>query len=118
MNAIQTAALVLIAVSLLPLVICLTKMHLLKKYKAKAVVTTASIVSSEKRSGFKNSTYYILDIKYAVIENGLLYPAQTISRKKYETGDTIPLMYLPHDPEIIKLILASCLNGCCRSVLY
>jgi hypothetical protein len=113
MDPIQTAALILIIVSVLPLVICLIKMHLLKKYKAKAVITTASVVSSEKRRGIKNSTYYLLGINYTAIENGLQYSGQTISRKKKEPGDTIPLMYLPDDPgnfktdfdQVLKLML-------------
>ncbi|MES2849151.1 MAG: DUF3592 domain-containing protein [Bacteroidota bacterium] len=97
MNIIQTAALILIVTGLLPLAICLIKIRLLKKYKAKATITTALVTASEKRRGFKNSTYYLLDIDY-IIHTGIKYSGQTISWKKYAAGDNIPLMYLTDDP--------------------
>ena len=97
MDAIQTAALVLMIAGVLPLVTCLIKIYLLKKYKAKAAVTTALVTASEKRRGIKNSTYYLLDIQY-IIHTGIQYSAQTISWKKYAAGDTLPLMYLTNDP--------------------
>jgi hypothetical protein len=102
MNAIQAATIILFAASLLPLAICLVKMQQLKKYKAKAAVTTASVAASQKRRGMKNSTYYLLDIKYT-IDTGVQYSAQTISWKKYAAGDTIPLMYLPAEPGNFKI---------------
>ena len=61
-------------------------------------VTTALVTASEKRRGFKNSTYYFLDIKYKLVDTGEQYSAQTISWKKYAAGDTMPLMYLTNDP--------------------
>ena len=97
MNAIQTAALVLMTAGVLPLVTCLIKMYLLKKYKAKATIITALVTASEKKRGIKNSTYYLLDIQY-IIQTGIQYSAQTISWKKYAAGDILPLMYLTNDP--------------------
>jgi len=101
MDPIQTAALVLVTISFLPLVICFVQMHRLKKYKAKATVTNALVTAFEKKRGYKNSTYYLLDIQY-IIHTGIQYSGQTISWKKYEAGDNIPLMYLTHDPGNIK----------------
>jgi Protein of unknown function (DUF3592) len=97
MNAIQTAAAILMAASLLPLAVCVIKIYLLKKFKARATITAAAILKSEKRRGFKNATYYLLDIQYT-INTGVQYSAKTISWKKYAAGDTMPLMYLPADP--------------------
>lgn len=97
MDPIQTAALVLMIISCLPLVMCLVKIHLLKKYKAKATITTALVTGAEKKRGVKNSTYYLLDISY-LIHTGVQYTAKTISWKKYAAGDSIPVMYIPHDP--------------------
>ena len=97
MNAIQTAVLVLMVASVLPLVTCFIKIYLLKKYKAKATITTALVTASEKKRGIKNSTYYLLGIQY-IIHTGIQYSAQTISWKKYAAGDTLPLMYLTNDP--------------------
>ena len=57
MDPIQTAALVLVIISFLPLVICLVKINLIKKYKARATITTALVTASEKKRGIKNSTY-------------------------------------------------------------
>jgi len=101
MNVIQGTALFIFTTSLLPLAICLIKIYQLKKYKAKATITTASILKSEKRRGFKNSTYYLLDIQY-IIHTGIQYSGQTISWKKYEAGGHIPLMYLTEEPGNIK----------------
>ncbi len=97
MDPIRTTALVFMIISFLPLVICLIKIHLLKKYKAKATITTASVTSSEPRRGYKNATYYLLDIQY-IIHTGIQYSGRTISRKKYATGDSMPLMYLTDEP--------------------
>jgi uncharacterized membrane protein len=97
MDPIQTAALVLMIISFLPLAICLVKMHGLKKYKAKATITTAQVTASEKRRGIKNSTYYLLSLQY-IIHTGIQYSGQTISWKKYAAGDNIPLMYVTNDP--------------------
>ena len=118
MNAIQTAALVLMTAGVLPLVTCLIKMYLLKKYKAKATTTTALVTASEKRRGIKNSTYYMFGIKYKTIDTGVQYSAQTISWKKYAAGDILPLMYLTNDPGTSKQILVNRLNGCFLSALY
>lgn len=101
MDPIQTAALVLMVISLLPLVICLVKIHLLKKYKAKATITTALVTGSEKKRGAKNSTYYLLDIRYNS-HTGVQYTAKTISWKKYAAGGNMPLMYVTHDPGSFK----------------
>lgn len=98
MNAIQTAALILMITSLLPLLVCLVKIHLLKKYKAKATTTTALVTASEKRRGIKNSTWYLLGIQYRLVDTGEQYTGQTISWKKYAAGDNMPLMYLTADP--------------------
>lgn len=97
MDPIQTAALVLMIISLLPLSICLVKMHLLKKYKAKATITSALVTASETKKGMKNSTWYLLDIQY-ITHAGIQYSAQTVSWKKYAAGHHIPLMYLTDDP--------------------
>lgn len=101
MDTIQIAAVVLMAISFLPLVICLVKIHLLKKYKAKATVTNALVTAVEKKRGYKNAAYYLLNIQY-VIHTGIQYSGQTISGKKYQTGDYISLMYLRDDPGNIK----------------
>jgi len=98
MNLIQTIALVLLLTSTLPLLFCLIKIYRLKKFKAKAVLTRALVTAAEKRSGFKNSNYYLLTIKYKVNDTGLHYSAQKISGKKYTAGEQVPLMYLPDDP--------------------
>ena len=97
MNAIQAAALFIFIAGLLPLTICLVKIRLLKKYKAKATITTALVTASETKKGFKNSTYYLLNIQY-IIHTGIQYAGQTISWKKYAAGDNIPLMYVTDDP--------------------
>lgn len=97
MDPIQTAALVLILISFLPLVICIIKMNRLKKYKAKATITTAIVTASQKKRGFKNSTYYLLDISYST-DTGIQYSGQTITWKKYAAGDSLPLMYVTNDP--------------------
>jgi|GEM_PF-2793834 len=101
MNPIQTTALILVIISLLPLMICIVQMHRLKKYKANATVTNALVTAAEKKRGFKNAAYYLLSIQY-IIHTGIPYSGQTISWKKYEAGDYIPLMYLTHDPGNIK----------------
>jgi hypothetical protein len=102
MNPVQTAALIISTAGALPLLICFIKMYLLKKFKAKAAITTALVTASEKRRGLKNSTYYLLQIKYSAIGTGVQYSAQTIEWKKYAAGDTIPLMYLLDKPEKFK----------------
>lgn len=102
MNIIQGTALFLMIISLLPLVMCLIKMHLLKKYKAKATITTALVTASEKRRGVKGSVYYLLGIQYKVTGTGIQYTAQTFSVKKYKAGDEIPLMYITNDPSNFK----------------
>ncbi len=101
MDPIKTTALVLVIISFLPLAICFLQMHRLKKYKAKATVTKALVTAFEKKRGYKNAAYYLLNIQY-VIHTGIQYSGQTISHKKYEAGDYIPLMYLTDDPGNIK----------------
>lgn len=102
MDVIQGAAVFFIIISLLPLAMCLIKIHLLKKYKSKATITTALVTSSEKRRGFKNSTYYLLGIQYKTIDTGKQYNGQTITRKKHTAGDEMPLMYITNDPADFK----------------
>ncbi len=97
MDPIETAAWVLMLLSFLPLVICVIKMHGLKKYKAKATTTTAVVTASPKKRGFKNSTYYLLDISY-ITHTGIQYSGQTISWKKCIPGVNIPIMYVTEDP--------------------
>lgn len=99
MNPAQAAALVLLLVSTLPLVVCLLKVHRLEKYKAKAIVTSAFITAVEKRSGIKSAAYYLIAVKYTLVDTGIVYAAQTISVKKYAVGDSIPLMYIVDKPE-------------------
>jgi hypothetical protein len=55
------------------------KIYLLKKYKAKAVVTTVSIVPSKKRHGARLSAYYFTGINCTVLQSGLLYSGKIIS---------------------------------------
>jgi hypothetical protein len=101
MDVIQTVALMLTVISLLPLAICLIKMRQLKKYKARATVTNALVTAYEKKRGYKNAAYYLLNIQYT-IHTGIQYSGQTISGKKYAAGDYLPLMYLTDDPGNIK----------------
>ena len=109
MNTIQAAAVFLFIASLLPLVFCLFKMQQLKKYKAKATVTTAFILRSEKKRRYKNPDYYSLDIQY-LIHTGIFYKVQTTSWKKYTAGDQISLMYLNDDPANFKTDFGQSLN--------
>jgi hypothetical protein len=102
MDTIQIASLILIVISFIPLGLCFIKIYLLKKYKAKATITTALVTSSEKRRGYKNSVYYLLGIQYKTIDTGIQYTGQATSLKKYAVGDEIPLMYATNDPANFK----------------
>jgi hypothetical protein len=117
MDAIQGTALFIFVISLVPLAMCLIKIHLLKKYKTKATITMALVTSSEKRGGVRGSVYYLLGIQYKTIDAGKQYDGQTITRKKNTAGDEIPLMYLTNDPadfktdfgQSLKVLLPICL---------
>ena len=75
-------------------------MHLIKKFKQKAIVTEAVITNTEKRWGYKGGAeYYIFSLQYKVLETGaLISDAKAISRKYRKPSDTIPLMYLADNP--------------------
>lgn len=73
-------------------------MHELKKFKEGADETSATIISSEIKSGMR-TVYYLHQLQYKTIDTGIVYNARAVtSSKKYQPGDTLPLMYLRNDP--------------------
>lgn len=91
-------SLILIALAILPLIMTLIKMNRISAFKKKAVSTTARVTQVEKQYGFRGNIYYMLTLEYQAMETGALFITHTPTLKKYEPGNTIPLMYLPGDP--------------------
>lgn len=75
---------------------------MIQRFKEKAVITTATITHTEKRTGYK-STYYLLHLQYKTIDTGIVYTGDSVSAsKKHRSGDTVPLMYLAGKPAIFR----------------
>jgi hypothetical protein len=98
MNVIQIFIIVLLVLAFLPTVIVLVKMKRIKAFKAGAVKTTATVVQSEKKMGFKGNTYYLLTLEYKLIDTNQLYTVKRIVYKKHLPGDIIEAMYMQDDP--------------------
>lgn len=99
MDPIQIAALIFLLCGLALPATCIIKMHLIKKFKQKAIVTEAVIINTEKRRGYKSGVYYILSLQYKVLDTGTVFNnASAICGKNHKPGDTIPLMYLTNNP--------------------
>jgi hypothetical protein len=101
MNRIEIAALILIAAGALIPVLCIIKMLLIKRFKKNAVLTTAVITHSERRTGMKNSVYYMLAIQYKDAA-GNIFTGSAVGAKKNVPGTTIPIMYASTDPANFK----------------
>lgn len=101
MNRIEIAALVLILAGLLMPVLCIVKMLMIKKFKKNAVITTAIITNSERRTGIKNAVYYLLAIQYKDA-SGNIFTGQAVGAKKNIPGTTVQIMYKINDPANFK----------------
>lgn len=99
MDAINIACIILIILATLPLLIVLIKMRMRKVFKQKAAATTAVINHIEKKRGHKGNVYYVLTLQYQTIDTAQSFIKYSITTKKYESGQMIPLMYLPDEPE-------------------
>ncbi len=89
---------ILIILAAMPAVIVLIKMKRVNAFKAKAVTTTATVMHSEKKIGFRGSTYYLLTLGYKTIDTDEAYTVKRIVYRKHAPGDIIEAMYLPGDP--------------------
>lgn len=76
-------------------------MLLIKKFLKNAVLTTAFITHSERRTGLKNAVYYMLAIQYKDAA-GNIFKGQAIGAKKNIPGCTVPIMYKTTDPANFK----------------
>lgn len=101
MNSIEIVVLILIAAGAVIPVMCVIKMLLIKNFKKNAVLTTAVITHSERRTGLKNAVYYMLAIKYKDAA-GNIFAGQAIGAKKNIAGTSIPVMYKTTDPSKFK----------------
>jgi hypothetical protein len=99
MNTINIACIILISLATMPLLMVLIKMSMLKAFKRKAISTTANITHIEKKRASKGNIYYIITLQYRTIDTARWFIKNSITTKKFETGQTIPLMYLPDKPE-------------------
>jgi Protein of unknown function (DUF3592) len=99
MTPVTIACIILTGLATMPLLIVLIKMSMLKAFKQKAIRTTADITHIEKKRGSKGNIYYIITVQYRTIDTARLIIKNSITTKKYETSQTIPLMYLPDKPE-------------------
>lgn len=72
-----------------------------KRFRQKAVETTAEIYAVEKRTGAR-STYYIVQLKYKTIDEQVEYKGQTVFSNRNKVKDIIPLWYKANDPSIFK----------------
>jgi hypothetical protein len=99
MNTINIACFILIGLATMPLLMVLIKMSMLKAFKRKAISTTANITHIEKKRASKGNIYYIITLQYRTIDTARWFIKNSITTKKFETGQTIPLMYLPDKPE-------------------
>ena len=96
MDRMQIAVLVLIIAGALTPAMCLIKMWMIKAFKKNAVITTATVTRSEKRSGMKGAVYYMLSIQYKDYA-GRVFTASAIGAKKNIPGTTVPIMYKKDD---------------------
>ena len=76
-------------------------MLLIKRFKKNAVLTTAVITRSEKRTGLKNAVYYMLAIQYKDAA-GNIFTGQAVGAKRNVPGTSIPIMYASADPAKFK----------------
>ncbi|HAO45678.1 MAG TPA: hypothetical protein PLZ45_15840 [Ferruginibacter sp.] len=82
----------------LPFVIVLIKKKRIEAFKAKAVVTTATVLKAEKKMGFRGSTYYLLSLEYRKVNSNEVYQVKRVVYRKQQPGDVLPAMYLDDDP--------------------
>jgi hypothetical protein len=101
MNPIYAIALILICLATALPLMCLVKMHMVKKFKEKAIATTAVIIRVEKRHGTR-SAYYLIQLRYKTIDTGIEYTGQTIFANKNKVNEIIPVWYKAGDPAIFK----------------
>ncbi len=62
----------------LPFVIVLIKKKRIEAFKAKAVVTTATVLKAEKKMGFRGSTYYLLSLEYRKVNSNEVYQVKRV----------------------------------------
>ncbi len=98
MEKLTIVYIVLLVSGAVPLILCITKMIMLKNFKNKAVKVMATITHVEKRIRFKGSRYYLLTLKYNLAATNQLWNAHANLFKKYQPGDEVPLWYLPDKP--------------------
>lgn len=98
MEKLTIVYIILLGAGALPLLICIIKMNMLKKFKKKAEKIMATITHVEKHIGFKGSRYYLVSLEYKMAGTNQLWNAYAKLFKKHQQGDEISLWYLPGNP--------------------
>jgi hypothetical protein len=101
MNPVYIIAIVLMLLAACLPIMCLVKMKMNKRFRKKAIKTTAEIFHVEKRNGYR-SIYYIIQLRYKAIDTGVEYRGQTVFGNKNKVKEIIPVWYKADDPAVFK----------------